>query len=153
MPCHKTHLFGGGAAYILLMMPLARLCPSPAVGVEWFFFALAGSLFPDVDIKSRGQRYFYLLVLASLIILYTEQRHALLAATSIATLTPLLVKHRGVFHRWWFLAFICALMWYAGSSVNATFGTTIGFDALFFFAGALSHLLLDFGPNRALRFR
>src|SRR5438309_2217826 len=62
MPGYKGHLVGGTVAFGLLFFALVGVVvrqPSMLIAGEWLLFALAGSLFPDIDIKSKGQKYFY----------------------------------------------------------------------------------------------
>jgi len=65
MPGYKGHLVGGTVAYGLLFFGLVGVVvkqPSMLTAGEWLLFALAGSLFPDIDIKSKGQKYFYYVI-------------------------------------------------------------------------------------------
>jgi len=151
VPDYKTHLFGGLGAYVILIGALGRLCPSAACGTEWLLFALAGSLFPDVDIKSKSQQLFYLLLLVTALVIYSEKRYDLLPALAVATFLPLLVKHRGLFHRLWFVLLATYAIWRTGSSVRPDLSMSLKYDMLFFAAGAISHLWLDFGWRRMLR--
>jgi len=151
VPGYRTHLFGGLGAYIIVMCALSRLCPSTACGVEWLAFALAGSLFPDIDIKSRAQQLFYFLLLLAAWVIYADKRYDLLPALAVATFLPQLVKHRGLFHRLWFVLLASYAIWRVGSTVRPDLTLTLQFDMLFFAAGAISHLWLDFGFRRMLR--
>ena len=59
MPGYKGHLVGGAVAYGVTVYLLRSLNPTAITLVEWFVCTLAGALFPDVDTKSKGQKYFY----------------------------------------------------------------------------------------------
>ena len=64
MPNYKTHLAGGLFAYLLSIYAVITLRTiSFALALEWLLFCLLGALFPDVDIKSKGQKIFYWIVL------------------------------------------------------------------------------------------
>ena len=153
MPGYKTHLFGGLGAYVIVMCAASRLCPSTACGVEWLVFALAGALFPDIDIKSKAQQLFYLLLLAITWTIWSEQRYDLLPAVGVATFLPLLVKHRGLFHRLWFILLAAYAIWRTGSTIRPDLAPALQYDMLFFAAGAISHLYLDFGFRRMFRLK
>jgi hypothetical protein len=152
MPSYKGHLAGGIFAYLLaLYFVLTNQSISIATGIEWLLFTLAGALFPDVDIKSKGQKFFYWIVFfLGLILLFLEHIQAFVILGFIC-LVPLLVRHRGIFHRLWFVVcmptflsiFLCVYM--PGCS------RIIMFDTLFFIVGAVSHLWLDLGLRRMLR--
>jgi hypothetical protein len=154
MPGYKGHLTGGLVAYGVTLYALqstALVYPTPLATCEWLGFALAGSLFPDIDTKSKGQKYFYGVLLAIFIALLCSNRIELLAVLAVVALLPLLVNHRGIFHRAWFvmlvplvLALICGMRSGLGCHVFL-------FDAFFFIVGALSHLLLDLGIRRMFR--
>src|SRR6185436_8940620 len=103
MPGYKNHLMGGMVAYGLTVYLLRSLHPTAMTLLEWFVCALAGSLFPDIDTKSRGQKYFYSLLFIVFIGLLMLKRFKLIALISCLCTVPLLVNHRGLLHRPWFL--------------------------------------------------
>jgi len=153
MSNYKGHLAGGLFAYFITLFIIASYYVYPALptAAEWLLFALAGSLFPDVDVKSKGQNYFYWLIFVLLAYLFLMQRFKLMAITGVIAVIPQLVRHRGIFHRIWFIILlpICVAMGlclYIPSCKNIIF-----FDALFFIVGALSHLWLDLGLRRMFR--
>lgn len=148
MPGYKGHLVGGIVAYGLLFFGLVGVViaqPSMLTAGEWLFFALAGSLFPDIDIKSKGQKYFYYVVLLFIVILAAHQRFEMLACFSFITITPMLVRHRGIFHNPWFVIALPLTLWVVVSMSMPQLSEKFFFDMLFFCIGALSHLWLDFG--------
>lgn len=119
---------------------------------EWLLFTLAGAMFPDVDIKSTSQKYWYVCVTLILLMCVAKQHLVATAFVSALSLVPMFTKHRGLFHRWWFIVLFCFLTW---SFVVYNFPTnklSFSIDILFFLAGALSHLLLDMGFRRSIRF-
>src|SRR5213080_4473351 len=114
MPGYKGHLFGGTVAFGLLFFALVGVVvtqPSLLTASEWLLFALAGSLFPDVDIKSKGQKYFYYVVFLIFIILAYKKCFQLLSCFSFITITPMLVRHRGIFHDPCFLIAVPLGVW------------------------------------------
>jgi hypothetical protein len=152
MPNYKSHLHGGFFVFsLLLLVIIPTHYPSLCTAAEWLLFSLAGSLFPDIDIKSKGERYFYWLLLMILLLLATMKRFVALTVTSIFAMVPMISKHRGLFHRSWFIIGGPALLWYGVSCYYHTFAQAFFFDMVFFVAGALSHLWLDLGIRKMFR--
>ncbi len=151
MPGYRAHLVGGAVAGCLGMYMLQSLQPSPLTMAEWLGFALVGSLFPDIDTKSKGQKLFYGLLLAIFCVLVLTNRPHLIALLGFVALVPILATHRGLFHRVWFvigLPMVVALLCAVCTQLSCR---VLMFDALFFALGALSHLWLDLGLRRMLR--
>jgi len=151
MPGYRGHLTGGGAVYGVLFAILYSYCTTPFVAVRWLLFALAGSLFPDIDIKSKGQKYFYWFFLCLLLVIIAEKQYQLLAMCSVLSITPMLVNHRGIFHRSWFVILVPLGIWVALVQYSSVSGETYFFDLLFFIGGALSHIFLDSGVRGIFR--
>lgn len=152
MPGYKGHIVGGTILYALILYPLFYLMhPSWYLITEWFLFLIAGSLFPDVDTKSKGQYLFYYAVAALLIFLFVHQCYELTAVCGILALVPLLVPHRGLFHETWFVILLPVAI--AGIVIYCApkYVTSIMVDTLFFIIGALSHLCLDRGIKRVFK--
>ena len=146
MAGYKGHLAGGAVAFAFaLVFVTNRFSPTLATTAEWLFFSLAGSLFPDIDIKSKGQKYFYWFILLLLLSLSFRKRYDLFMGVSIISVFPMLVNHRGIFHRPWFVIGAPLLLWYLISLQFPGMRTIILLDTLFFIAGAVSHLWLDMG--------
>ncbi len=154
MSGYKGHLAGGLVAYGLVLSAaqvLQMLNPSPLTAAEWLGFTLAGALFPDIDIKSKGQKYFYSVLFILFIILIGTHHIELVAILGLLAVIPMMVRHRGIFHRTWFVIVLpvaCALVCSTYSTVDCTI---LLHDAFFFILGALSHLVLDLGVRRTLR--
>ncbi len=152
MPNYKGHLIGGIAAYgLLLCALLGTIKPSLLTASEWLLFAFAGALFPDIDIKSKGQKYFYYVVLFVFVILVIRQRFEVMACCSFLIISPMLVNHRGIFHHPWFVIAMPLIVWIIISNVVPSISQHIFFDMLFFIIGALSHIWLDFGISHTIR--
>lgn len=152
MPGYKGHILGGAVVYAPMFF-IFHSYATPMVAVWWFALAIAGALFPDIDTKSKGQKWFYRTLFLVLITLLLLKRFALFIAFSLMASLPLIVNHRGLFHRLWFVVFVPLV-------VAATFDwykVTPFDDALiasfFFIAGAVSHLVLDFGLKRTFSVR
>ena len=154
MPGYKGHLAGGIIVYGLLCFMLIGVVvaqPSILTAGEWLIFTLAGSLFPDVDIKSKGQKYFYYIVFLLFIILAIHRHFEMLTCFSFVIITPMLVRHRGIFHRQRFVIAMPLLLWFIVSISVPKISSQFFLNILFFIAGALSHIWLDFGVRQMIR--
>ena len=154
MPGYRGHLVGGTVAFGLLFFALVGVVitqPSLLTASEWLLFALAGSLFPDVDIKSKGQKYFYYVVFIFLAIFAAQQRFQMFTCFSFITITPMLARHRGIFHCQWFVITVPLILWVMVSMAMPKISQQFFFDILFFIIGALSHIWLDFGARQMIR--
>lgn len=153
MPNYQGHLAGGVVTYAVLRTALHSLHPSIFTSAEWLFFTLIGSLFPDIDTKSKGQKLFYRFTLLFFIILLIQQNVSTVAWLSIAAFFPLMVKHRGITHSLWFISVLCLAAIALSLFFLPQHSTIIVFDTLFFYMGALSHLVLDRGLLRTFHIR
>lgn len=153
MSNYKGHLSAGFVAYNIMLYSAFLLCPSIKIAhaVEWFVCTLAGSLFPDIDIKSKGQKYFYWIIFGLLLVLAVQERADLFMVVSIGSVTPMLVRHRGLFHNLWFLILLTSSLWFFLSSQFPHISERLFADMLFFLAGIISHLWLDRGFRRMIR--
>jgi len=150
MPGYKGHLAGGVGIYIVLAWIMVHYAPAYGSLVQALPWCLAGALFPDLDVKSRGQNIFYVAVFVLLVLLMLAQYFYYAALVGTAALLPLLVRHRGLFHRLWFIFFVAlGGIGIFGMCVRVT-PVAVG-NMLFFIAGAVSHLWLDFGLRRMFR--
>jgi membrane-bound metal-dependent hydrolase YbcI (DUF457 family) len=157
MPGYKGHLMGGaaafGAAYAAVSMAKFMPYGDPCMIASCFATALAGSLFPDIDIKSKGQNLFYWIILGLFVYFFYNKQFVTLSYIAMAATLPLLVKHRGIFHNMWFLIAALSGLSYTLVCCLPQYDQKIILHMVFFVAGALSHLWLDFGFVRMMRFR
>jgi len=151
MPGYKGHLVGGAIAYGITLIVMYPYCSSVFIAAQWLGCTLAGSLFPDIDIKSKGQKYFYWGIALVFGILIAMQQFKLLAACSICSVLPMLVNHRGLFHRVWFIIAVPFGCWVIISSYYPLYTQSLFFYAMFFTIGAFSHVWLDLGLRQMLR--
>jgi membrane-bound metal-dependent hydrolase YbcI (DUF457 family) len=151
MPNYKGHLVGGVAAYALVLLLVIGTAPSLITAFEWLLCALAGCLFPDIDTKSKGQKYFYRGVLMSFIVLVSQGKYEVLSCCSFIMITPMLVRHRGVFHNPAFIMFIAAVVWILVSVSFPQLSRPLLLNLLFFVVGAFSHIFLDRFVSRYFR--
>ena len=152
MPGYKGHLVGGAAVYVLsLCCIIGVVKPSLLMASEWLIFTLAGALFPDVDIKSKGQKYFYFVVLFFFIAFAAQQKFEMLACCSFIVMVPMLVRHRGIFHNPLFVIAVPLCVWGIISSLKPALSQRFFVDVLFFIVGALSHIWLDLGTSQMIK--
>lgn len=151
MPGYKGHLVGGFCAFVIM----AYLCKTSQTTVPvlfgWMLCTLAGSLFPDVDISSKGQKLLFRLLFVVFIgLLWLQQTHTALCV-SLCSFVPLLVRHRGLFHRLWFIALLASipLLWARAQSQHVY--AMLWYPIIFFVVGAYSHVYLDVGFKRMWR--
>lgn len=152
MPGYRIHLFAAvvvAASFIYLLRSYA----SSVEMISWIVFALAGALFPDVDTTSKGQKWFYSLILPTLLLLLLLKRFTSFIMLALMVFAPLVVNHRGLFHRLWFvvlppLGIAISIAWHFPSYAKDAF-----FAASFFILGIISHLVLDLGIRRTFRLR
>lgn len=143
MPGYKGHIIGGSVTYLMILQVMKLFQPPVIVLVQGFVFCILGSLFPDVDIKSKGQKIFYVVALLALSYFLYYQRIDLFIASSLLIFIPLLVKHRGIFHQLWFLIFISTAIAFLIGRFHEAYSVWAMKNALFFLAGAVSHIILD----------
>jgi membrane-bound metal-dependent hydrolase YbcI (DUF457 family) len=143
MPGYRGHLIGGGVTYFILLYFLSVYNPDASLMAQGLLFCLVGALFPDIDIKSMGQKYFYiaLTVFLSFCLLYGY--YSWFVALTFVSIIPLLVRHRGIFHSLFFICFLSAMSIIAVLMYKTKYGPLAVSNALFFIAGAWSHILLD----------
>lgn len=158
MSSYKGHLGGGVLAFVGLYYLLSCLHstssyahPSFCKLVEWLTCTLLGALFPDIDIKSKGQKLFYWALFPLVVSLFICQRYTHLFVISSIALLPMMTRHRGLFHKLWFIMLITALFVILLTTWFPAYTKTILFDTLFFIVGVISHLWLDLGLRRMLR--
>lgn len=147
MPNYKGHLVGGSVAFLIMRACLASFHPSFTTSMEWLLCALVGSLFPDVDITSKGQKLFARILAAVFLLCMVQQRIDGMALVGGLAFLPLLARHRGLFHRVWFLALIASCCYGGMLLIMPHYIGIFGWDLIFFFIGAVSHILLDRGVH------
>lgn len=150
MPNYKGHVAGGVIAYGVTLAALHNMGPTGIMAAEWLLCALAGALFPDIDIWSKGRKYFY--YLATVIVGWAIYQHhfELLAAMSIFCIFPNLIRHRGITHQLWFVIAFPLVVWVGIHLYFPHASKEAWLDMIFFVAGAVSHLLLDLGLRKTV---
>lgn len=119
--------------------------------VQNILFICLGSMFPDIDTKSKGQKIFYYVL--AFCCIYSGIKHwycTLLGLISFGFL-PLVCSHRGIFHNIFFILFLISITLLFLIQLFPRCEHIFIMNGLFFACGALSHLIVDFGFRRALR--
>jgi hypothetical protein len=151
MPNYKGHLFGGMVGFgLVIFFCSLHLAPCASL-IEWGVCVLGGSLFPDIDTKSKGQKLLYLGISAVLIYCVIYRKFKTAVAIACIAMLPLLSKHRGIFHHFWCILIVLTALVLYGSVLYPALRMRITVDASFFMLGVVSHLYLDVGLKRMLR--
>jgi hypothetical protein len=66
MPSYRVHLIGGFLTYLAVLQGIKHMDISGFVIAQGLLFCLLGALFPDIDVKSKGQKIFYSILLCLL---------------------------------------------------------------------------------------
>jgi len=112
-------------------------------GIIIIWLAVIFALFPDIDIKSKGQLLFYRLFFLLDVVLLLSGHYEEAALLGFLALLPILSRHRGWTHTVWAMMLI-PLPILAGPMYFAKAPTTDGLPYyLGAVAGYLSHLIAD----------
>ena len=143
MPGFKSHVLVACALYGTIFLGCTLLAVPFTLSLQLLACMVAGALFPDIDIKSKGQQIFYRLLFMVLAVCFFFQSPLVIATIAFLALIPLLVKHRGLFHNVGFLLALVAFVAYQLLLLFPQYQNQIMLDALFFALGVLSHIVLD----------
>lgn len=152
MPSYRGHLIGGVVTYVMMLQLIKHVDPSVHIVVQGLLFCLLGSLFPDIDVKSKGQKIFYILLLVFLCYCLLVRRWDLFVVLSLLGITPLLARHRGLFHEVWFLLCLTLGIIVCLKSCSKQCDALLLANSSFFFMGCLSHVVLDRTLTKIKRF-
>jgi len=144
MPSYRVHVVGGavfGASCIYFLN--AHTVTSPQTLATWMFCAMLGALFPDIDIKSKGQGIFYLFLIACLAAALMTRQKMLFIALAFLSFLPILSRHRGIFHNPWVITAVGGT--FLLMAPRAFQNKAMLWNVAFFILGAFSHVILDIG--------
>lgn len=155
MPGYRGHVAGAAITWVIaLFLTLFVRYVTGLQALEWGAAALVGGLFPDLDIKSMGQKWLFRLLFLVSTILIACQRYQFVSIMMLAASVPLLVRHRGLMHSLSFITCLSVGVCIALGLYFPVYREVIFFDTVFFWLGALSHLILDghgiFAPYKKL---
>lgn len=152
MPNYKRHLGAGVIVFILGTYFFIGRYVSIFTAFEWLGFCLLGSLFPDIDTKSKGQKIFYKILLFVILYLFLIRHFFEIVLVTILAFIPLISNHRSVCHNIWFIMLLALGVIVGGYMVAPDLIHVILYDMIFFVLGAASHIWLDMGIKKLLRF-
>ncbi len=148
MSMYRGHLLGGLAAYLLVIIAYGVMHNTFVHNFQGLLATLAGSLFPDIDIRSKGQRLFLKILFLAVVLCLFLQASFPLMLLLIFSVLPIIFPHRGLFHDALFVfalaAFVAGSLIYIMPENTQTILTMM----FFFFIGVLSHLILDKGMKK-----
>ncbi len=104
MPGYKGHIAGAvilGAGVLAAVNWLAWFRPEPWQALVLMGCVVLGALFPDVDTDSRGQKFFYSLLLIINLTLMILGYYRWSAILGFLAMLPVVARHRGFIHTWW----------------------------------------------------
>jgi hypothetical protein len=155
MPGYKAHLTAGLVTFLVIGHWGPTMLHFSHLSVQTTFTALLltlfGSIFPDIDTKSVAQLLFYKIILIISVICVAYQQFEYLILIGPLSILPVITHHRTLTHRPLFfctLALFCTLLF--GLITQKTFFAGLP-GCLYFCAGALSHILLDFRKRTFFR--
>lgn len=154
MPQYKTHIVGGAFFFLIAFFCVQAFYDiSLTTACEWLVCAVLGSLFPDVDITSKGRKIFYRVMGPLFIYCMVQQNSMYMSIVGSIALFPLFVRHRGIFHRVWFIIALMGVIVSMTAYCSPCHAHAVAWDMLFFTVGALSHIWLDFGIKRMVHLK
>lgn len=146
---------GGIAAYALLRISLASCACYPTqlfyYELTWFTLGIAGSLFPDIDIKSKGRFWYDRALLCAAAGCLLIQQLVGLGIVALLYVIPRVLRHRGATHQPMLIVLATAIVATTLTHYAHLERNFIIISALFFIAGVFSHVLLDFGIRKTLQ--
>jgi len=150
MPGYRAHLACALGLYGIVLFLVGSTLQSWMVGLGGLVAMGAGALFPDIDIKSKGQHYLYrIYALILIIVLFFYWRYStqmwidLIICIALITIAPMLARHRGITHSPPFIMLLGLGVWVIGAGLYPAHTATLFFYAVCFMLGALSHVWLD----------
>ena len=146
MPNYKGHLMAGAVTFAATLYTLNHFgtpMPSVELGGLFLIVTLIGSIFPDIDTKSKMQKYFYVSsALAFPTLLFSSTLNYIFLIAGLCIAIPCL-RHRTITHNPFFILGLPGLMvLYAVLFYPSTQQIAL-FCYIFFVCGALSHIFLD----------
>jgi LexA-binding, inner membrane-associated putative hydrolase len=152
MPGYRAHLAVALLLYGMIIIFTWAYLQGWSLRIIGCVALCAGALFPDIDIKSKGQHYLYQLYAAVLICalsMYILCAHLgkfltdIIICLAVVSIAPMLVRHRGITHSPRFIVLLGIMMWIMGAGLCPHAAQDLFFYSSCFVIGALSHVWLD----------
>ena len=141
----KGHLIGGFIFILVLLHTIIHYFYRPSLLdlVMYIAIGLMFAVWPDVDIKSIGQKFFYtVFFLVDLFLVYSEE-YKIAAYFGLIIILPILAKHRGWTHSIPAMFLIPAPILLYPIYVSQSFDFSGGPYYACAVTGYFSHLVLD----------
>ncbi|MCK4499045.1 metal-dependent hydrolase [Candidatus Babeliales bacterium] len=152
MPSYQGHLIGGVFVFsVIATVPYtAKFLGHPDLVTSFSLLAacLLGSLFPDIDIQSKGRNVFYYVLVGLGAIALSQQLFGLTIFFTLLGIVPVFIQHRGLTHN---PLFVIGIPFIAAKIITPIIPKIASLQMhyyIFFVAGALSHIILDFMPYK-----
>lgn len=148
---YRGHLVGGLMSYVIVIALYSVWHNSFTLSIPGLIATLAGSLFPDIDVRSNGQNLFLKILLLVIVLCLFLQASLPLMLLLIFSVLPLVLPHRGLFHDLYFISALIAI--FSGSLIYTMPSSwrMIVSMSFFFLLGVLSHLILDKGMRKTFQ--
>lgn len=146
MPGYKAHISFAVFWYCIILLIVYRLYHPPLIWLlELGLCITMGALFPDIDIKSKGQKYIYTLFFVAAIPLLCMQYYMIVALVGWLFFIPMMVKHRGIFHDPLYMNMLIAALWCVWYIHYPFIAKRYAWHVICFIIGMHSHIMLDYG--------
>ena len=149
----KNHILTATIFFYITIFLFALYNQPPYIILQWLLATLAGSLFPDIDIKSKGQKIFYVAFLHVIVVFLLLKNYNAALSISAFSFMPLFSKHRGLFHNIWFLSILIFIITKLLVYNFSDYQFLIISNSLFFSMGVITHLWLDWGFMKMFKFK
>ena len=127
----KGHLAGGIIVGCVVSSVATHLSAVPALlALKVFLLTVGFSLYPDLDVSSIPQRWFFRGILVLLLFLVVSKYFRIASIIAIVAVLPLISKHRGWTHSVW-SAILFPIFLFIG--YQHLFVMKIGFDMKYFY--------------------
>jgi len=141
----KGHLVGGFIFILVLLHTITHYFYRPNL-LELILYIAIGLMFavwPDVDIKSYGQKFFYIVFFMVDLFLIFSEEYEIAAYFGLIIILPILAKHRGWTHSIPAMFLIPSPFLLYPIYVSQSFDFSGGPYYAFAVTGYFSHLVLD----------
>lgn len=147
MPNYKTHLVAGLGCFFIVSGVTSNSLPSLTLPLGLLplglVLSLIGSIFPDIDVPSKMQKWFYFACIGAVALAIWRKNHLLMACIGTGVIFVTFLTHRTITHKPAFLALFgliptLVITYILPSHANNAFSLYT-----YFITGCLSHILLD----------
>jgi len=141
----KGHIWGGFFFVIVFIYTVTNYFYQPSVLEIVIYIALACmfSVWPDIDIKSHGQKFFYIIFFITDVFLIIQKEYEIASYFGLIIILPILAKHRGWTHSIPAMVLIPSPLLFYPVIIHGS----IDISGIYFYGAAVtgyfSHLVLD----------